>query len=394
MKDSLLANNAQFSEALYKKMQQIDPAVAGMELFEFRYALENVTPQDDWHCVTVLPAKNIEQMINDSNFYTAIATKPKREGRLVLDEKILSLLQMLFTGLVSGAYSLEWIKQHFYFDVRGFYFLHRTRYYSPTKLEKLFGTPYRAFEKKQRQLESLQAIGYQAFKAANEEVDNSFIKLVQELVESKGVPLIIAIAGQTAAGKTEITARLHEVFIAAGKATTTLEMDNFFLDRDYREARGIDSIGKEALHYHLLQQCLADLCAGKKILTPRYDFIQGTSSHNLQSELKPGCQSIEVHPADIIFMEGNFPFLLPEIAGLIGVKVVYLTYDAVRLKRKWKRDMDYRKKYDLYYLLNRYFREQYLMAEQVYRPQVEICDILVDTTEATLWITPAIKNLL
>jgi hypothetical protein len=34
---------------------------------------------------------------------------------------------------------------------------------------------------------------------------------------------------------------------------------------------------------------------------------------------------------------------MEEIANLIGVKVVYLTDDPIRLKRKWKRDIDYRK---------------------------------------------------
>jgi len=55
---------------------------------------------------------------------------------------------------------------------------------------------------------------------------------------------------------------------------------------------------------------------------------------------------IVVEPADIIFIEGNFPFLIEEVADLIGIKVVYLTDDPIRLKRKWKRDIDYRKKYE------------------------------------------------
>lgn len=93
-------------------------------------------------------------------------------------------------------------------------------------------------------------------------------------------------------------------------------------------------------------------------------------------------------------MEGNFPFLLPEIVHLIEIKAMYLTDDAIRLKRKWKRDMDYRKKYELYYFLNRYFREQFLLAEQVYIPQMEICDLIVDTTRAELWTTKEIQSIL
>ena len=59
-------------------------------------------------------------------------------------------------------------------------------------------------------------------------------------------------------------------------------------------------------------------------------------------------------------MEGNFPFHIDEIARLIGIKIVYLTDDPIRLKRKWKRDIDYRKKYDPAYFRNRFFRTQFL----------------------------------
>ncbi len=65
---------------------------------------------------------------------------------------------------------------------------------------------------------------------------------------------------------------------------------------------------------------------------------------------------------------------------------MYLTDDPVRLKRKWKRDIDYRKKYNPRYLCNRYFRTQFLKAKTVYINQLEICDIAVDTTAATIWI--------
>ena len=97
---------------------------------------------------------------------------------------------------------------------------------------------------------------------------------------------------------------------------------------------------------------------------------------------------VEIEPADVIFIEGNFPFLLDEVAHLIGIKVVYLTDDALRLKRKWRRDIDYRKKYEPTYFRNRYFRNQFLMAQKCYVPQMQLCDLTVDTTGAAIWATP------
>jgi uridine kinase len=171
-------------------------------------------------------------------------------------------------------------------------------------------------------------------------------------------------------------------------------MDNFLTDRDYREEKGIHTLGKEALHFRLFKQGLEDICQGKKIAIPRYDFVYATSSHNLDGNLKPGGVPIEIEPADIIFIEGNFPFLIEEVAHLIGIKVVYLTDDAIRLKRKWKRDIDYRKKYEPTYFRNRFFKDQFLMAEKAYRPQMQMCDIVVDTTGAAMWTTPEIASIL
>jgi uridine kinase len=171
-------------------------------------------------------------------------------------------------------------------------------------------------------------------------------------------------------------------------------MDNFLTDRDYREAKGIFTQGKAALHYELLKSSLAQICQGKKIIIPRYDFIDATSSHDLDGNLKPDGKPIEIEPADIIFMEGNFPFLLEEIAHMISIKVVYLTDDPIRMKRKWKRDIDYRKKYEPTYFRNRFFKEQFIMAQIAFIPQMEVCDLLVDTTGAAMWTTPQIKAVL
>ncbi len=381
-----------FTAALFEQMVSISPGAAELELYEFRYCLDLIAPAEGWQTVVPEPMESIEGRLADRRYYLSVQIKPQREGRTVLDEQILGLTRMLFVGLVCEAYPLDWVERLFYFDVRAFLFFPRTHYYTPAVLAHLGQRPYRQFEPKQVQLERAHSIGYKDFMQANREVDNCFIEVVQELVRWKGTPILIAIAGATAAGKTEIVARLRQAFALQGRQIAAFELDNFFTDRDQREARGIDSFGKEALHYGLLLQCLSDLRAGRSILTPRYNFLDGSSSHDLSGNLKPGRTPVEIEPADIIFIEGNFPFLLPEIAPLIGIKAVYLTDDPVRLRRKWRRDMDFRRKYELYYFLNRYFREQFLMAEMAYIPQMEICDLVVDTTAAALWATPEIAG--
>ncbi len=383
-----------FLQSLFEKLHKLNPGITGLELYELGYCLETLVPIEGWDALSLTTKQEIEALISSRAFYESIQLKPKRDGKLVLDSQVKRLNQQLLAGLVNGAYPVEWINQHFYFDLRGFHFFHRTQYFNEGILAHLGGSPYKRFAPLQQRFESQMAVTYRQFKQANAEIDQCFMETLQKLVTFKGTPILVAIAGQTAAGKTEIVERLQAGFEANGQSVTTIEMDHFLTDRDYREAHGIDSLGQQALHYELFKACLADICLGKKITTPRYDFVAATSSHDLSGNLKDGCQPLEIEPADIIFIEGNFPFLLEEIAHLIGIKVAYLTDDPVRMKRKWWRDMDLRKKYDLAYFLNRYFREQFLMAESAYRPQLALCDLLVDTTQAMLWATPEIQGLL
>lgn len=390
-----LSDPQAFSELLFEKMALLTPALEDLEPYEFRYCLNNIIPEPGgWASVKPDSQAEIERRVNDTAFYKSIQIKAKVEDRIVLDPKIVGLTNMLFVGLVTGEYPLEWVNTHFFFDVRGFFFLHRTAYFNDEVLSHLGGKPYRQFEQKQKAFERLQDVGYKAVREANAEVDALFIESIKALIASHGIPVVLAIAGPTAAGKTEIVERLREAFKQEGKKMAAVEMDNFLTDRDYREAKGIHTQGKQALHFELLKQSLEDITRGKKISIPRYDFIYATSSHDLGGKLKPDGVPIEIEPADIIFIEGNFPFLLEEIVHLIGIKVVYLTDDPVRLKRKWKRDIDYRKKYEPTYFRNRYFKDQFIMAEFAYRPQMAVCDMVVDTTGAALWVTPETAQVL
>ncbi len=393
--NKILSQPGTFSAALFESMKQINPGIAEMELYEFRYGLDNLLPENgDWASIPTDEMEVIEKRVNDISFYKAIQIKPTSGGRIILNPSIVLLTQMLFTGLVSGKYSIEWVSQHFYFDIRGFYFLHRTEYFTDKIIRHLGGQPYLQFEQKQQAFEFKQDIGYQEFKQANTEVDQAFIQSVQKLIATIGTPIMLAIAGATAAGKTEIVERLTRFFDLSGQKTTSIEMDNFLTDRDYREEKGIHTQGKDALHFELLQTSLEQICQGKRITIPRYDFVYATSSHDLNGNLKPDGIPVEIEPADIIFIEGNFPFLLKEISHLIGIKVVYLTDDPIRIKRKWKRDIDYRKKYEPTYFRNRFFKDQFIMAQFAYIPQMEICDLVVDTTHAALWVTPEMQKIL
>jgi uridine kinase len=384
-----LSNSNSFVETLYRKMILLNRGIAELELYEFGYALDNLIPPEGWDKINPIDRPEIERLIRQKQFFTEIQLKPRKDGKVVLDEKILWLTRTLFKGLVSGAYPVDWVNRTFYFDIRGFIFFVRTNYFPQSVRDHFGGTPVYQFEPTQSCFDSIQEIGYKEFKAANRVIDQAFIDVTKKIVASKDVPLLLTIEGPSAAGKTEIADRLRRKLIEVGKSIATVEMDNFFKDREFRDGKPVD---KEVIHFEIFKKSMCDLLEGRMATIPRYDFIKATSSHDLDGNLLPGQIPLTVEPADIILLEGNFPFHIPEIAGLIGVKIVYLTDDPIRLKRKWKRDIDFRKKYDPQYLCNRYFRIQLHRAEEIYIPMMEICDVVVDTTAAALWIEPGLAS--
>ncbi len=197
-----------FSEILYERMRSINAGIERLQLYEFRYALENLYPQDGWNSIELDEPEEIEMMIRRRDFYEAIQLKPREKDRIVLDENIARLTRMLFTGLVRSEYAEEWIKRFFYFDIRGFYFLPRTVYFTEAVLAHFGGMPFISFEPRQKHFEGFQDIGYQDFQEANAEIDKAFIESIQKLIKVHGTPILITLAGPTAAGKTEITERL------------------------------------------------------------------------------------------------------------------------------------------------------------------------------------------
>ena len=382
-------------KTLHKKLSTISCAVKELEACEFQYALNHFTSSfQDESKIQQPSVLELEKRINDSGFYKNIELKPEINGDIILDKNISELTAELFAGIISGNYDLTWINQFFYFDVRGFIFIPRTVYFTQPVLKHLQKKPYRQFEKFQSKFESFQGIGYRDFKNANYEIDNSMIYIIRKFVEKSALPVTIGIAGPTAAGKTEVAEYLQKALYSNGKSVKSLEMDNFFLDRDYREMKGIGSMKKESLHFKLLLESLTLLQQGKSCKIPAYNQLTGESSHDNEHRLKEGKKTVDMETGDIIYVEGNFPFLFREIIPLIDLKIMYLTDDPVRLKRKWKRDIDYRKKYEPEYLCNRYFRTQFLKAKAVYLDQLEICDIAVDTTNGCIWLTEKMEKLL
>ena len=307
----LLFDPQTFSAVLYEKIKPINPAHRHPRTLRVSLCLGLHGASGRLGFRKIGFTQEIEHRINSSSFYSSIQIKRRVADRIVMDEAIIGLSQMLCVGLVTEEYSLEWVQKYFYFDIRGFYFLVRTVYFTPEVLDHLGGKPYKRFTQKQEQFTRFQDLGYQDFKKANAEVDQLFIESVKKLIALKQTPILIAIAGPTAAGKTEIVDRLRSMLVQSGQSVTSIEMDNFLTDRDFREEKGIRSEGKEGIHFDLFMSSLAEISRGHRISIPRYDFIFATSSHDLDGNLKPDGIPIEIEFGGCRFHRGQFPILAP-----------------------------------------------------------------------------------
>lgn len=125
----------------------------------------------------------------------------------------------------------------------------------------------------------------------------------------RGVQLIL-IAGPSSSGKTTFSKRLAIQLLAQGLRPFTVELDNYFVNRELtpRDADGeynfeaLDAINRPLFNQHLLR-----LMNGESVQLPRFDFHTGQSVDGRLAQLKPN---------QIIIVEGIHglnPGLVPDI---------------------------------------------------------------------------------
>ena len=100
---------------------------------------------------------------------------------------------------------------------------------------------------------------------------------IQERHQSQGLRLVL-IAGPSSSGKTTFSKRLSIQLLAHGLRPYTLELDNYFVDRERtpRDAEGnFDFEALEAIDLKLFNEQLVQLIRGEQVALPKFDFIQG-----------------------------------------------------------------------------------------------------------------------
>jgi uridine kinase len=130
---------------------------------------------------------------------------------------------------------------------------------------------------------------------------------------------VILIAGPSSSGKTTFSKRLSVQLLAHGVSPFSLELDNYFVDRELtpRDENGeLDFESIDALNRERLSNDLYHLIKGEKVAIPRYDFVSGWSLPGDQIQLKSG---------EIIILEGLHG-LNPELIAGLSEKQIYRIY--------------------------------------------------------------------
>ena len=151
---------------------------------------------------------------------------------------------------------------------------------------------------------------------------NQLVRQIAIRLNQESGPLVVAVAGGSASGKTRAAEQLHEYFC---EDSVLISLDDYYLGVDKMEVSNWDD--PRALDLDLCAKHLAQLKSGKSILAPIYDFkISKTVGHK------------KIMPNNLIIAEGIFA-LHEKFEAVSDIKVFVDANVHTRLVRKLVRDI-------------------------------------------------------
>jgi uridine kinase len=180
-------------------------------------------------------------------------------------------------------------------------------------------------------------------------------------------PLIIGIAGGSGSGKSTVARKVAEALSQSSVAF--LDMDAYyrnFAHLPMEERKRVNWDHPEAFDTELLVSQVRELCAGRSVDKPVYDFVSHTRSPRTQ----------RVNPADVLVLDGILLFVDEELRTLCDVKV-FVDADAdIRVVRRLKRDVLKRGR-TLEEAIAQYLETVHPMHLQFVEPSKRYADVIV-----------------
>ncbi|KFM67585.1 Uridine-cytidine kinase 2-B, partial [Stegodyphus mimosarum] len=152
-------------------------------------------------------------------------------------------------------------------------------------------------------------------------------------------PFLIGVAGGTASGKSTVCQKIMDKVGQYSvdhqqRQVICISQDSFYKELTCEEkkkaAKGKYNFDHpDAFDNELMHKVLKEILAGKTVQIPVYDFITNCRKQD---------ESITVHPADVVLVEGILVFYFPEIRELFHMKLFVDTDPDTRLSRRVLRD--------------------------------------------------------
>ena len=146
--------------------------------------------------------------------------------------------------------------------------------------------------------------------------ERKYAEIANQIYERRGSVKIVFIAGPSSSGKTSTSKRLALQCRILGLNPKVIELDNYFVDREFtpRDANGeydFEALG--AMDLDFLGKQLNELLEGKEVEIPRFDFKEGKRYFN--------GSMMQLHEKDILIMEGIHALNPAMIPGVDNNKV-------------------------------------------------------------------------
>ena len=146
--------------------------------------------------------------------------------------------------------------------------------------------------------------------------ERKYADIADQIYARRGSVKIVFIAGPSSSGKTSTSKRLAIQCRILGLNPKVIELDNYFVDREFtpRDENGeYDFEALEAMDLDFLGKQLNDLLEGREIEVPRFDFKEGRRHFN--------GNFMKLDDKDILIMEGIHALNPAMIPGVDNSKV-------------------------------------------------------------------------
>ena len=180
-------------------------------------------------------------------------------------------------------------------------------------------------------------------------------------------PLIIAIAGGSASGKTTVVKEIVEHLKSVD--ITVICHDDYYKDQSHltmEERLKTNYDHPSSLDNELLVSHLKKLMNGESIEKPIYDFV----THNRKKE------TITINPTKVIFIEGILVLEEKAIRDCADVKIYVKSDEDIRFIRRLKRDIDERGR-SMDAVINQYLSTVKPMFNKYVNPSSRYADIII-----------------